>query len=76
MQQTVPNDFLSLSIQERILLVEDLWDSITLEQNSVPITEKQKEELDHRIKTYENNPSAGTDWQTVKKRILQRYNEL
>jgi putative addiction module component (TIGR02574 family) len=76
MQQTVPQDFLSLSVQERILLVEDLWDSIAIEQNSVPITEPQKKELDNRIKVYNDNPSEGSDWKAVKNRILQRYNEL
>lgn len=42
-----------LPIDERIRLVEDLWDSIASDQNSLPLTSDQKAELDKRLDVYE-----------------------
>lgn len=58
-----------LSIEERILLVEDIWDSIAAEQESRPLTEAQRKKLDRRIAEYEANPSNTLSWDEVKRRI-------
>ena len=42
-----------LSLDERIRLVEDLWDSIAADQNALRLTPEQQAELDRRIDTYE-----------------------
>ena len=38
-----------LPVEERIRIVEDLWDSIAAEQKSLELTSGQKEVLDRRI---------------------------
>ena len=38
-----------LSIDERIRIVEDLWDSIALDQNALQLTPDQTAELDRRL---------------------------
>ena len=43
----------NLPIDERIRLVEDLWDSIASDQNSLSISSAQKAELDKRLDAYE-----------------------
>lgn len=48
-----------LPIDERIRLVEDLWDSIALDQNSLPLIEEQKAELDRRLNAYEVDKNQG-----------------
>lgn len=48
-----------LPIDERIKLVEELWDSIASDQNALPITEEQKAELDRRLDAYETDGSRG-----------------
>ena len=45
----------SLSVPEKILLVEDLWDSIASDESSVPVPQSHKEELDRRLRTYESD---------------------
>jgi len=45
-----------LSTPEKILLVEDLWDSISSDESSVPIPQSHREELERRFKGYESNP--------------------
>ncbi len=46
---------LTLPINGRIKLVEDIWDSIAADQTALPITEAQKKELEKRLKAYEND---------------------
>ena len=64
-------DILELSVPERIQLVEDIWDSIAEVPESVTLTEKQKDELDRRLEQYHQNPSVGTPWEIVRKRIQE-----
>ena len=48
-----------LPIDERIKLVEDLWDSIAADQNALPVTPEQKVELDRRLNAYAVDKNAG-----------------
>jgi putative addiction module component (TIGR02574 family) len=50
---------LQLSVEERIKLVEDLWDSIAADQKALPLTPEQKSELDHRLDSYETDRNSG-----------------
>ena len=48
-----------LPIEERIRVVEDLWDSITADQKALPLTAEQKAELDRRLDAYEVDKNRG-----------------
>jgi len=48
-----------LSVEERIRLVEDLWDSIAADQQALPLTVEQKVELDKRLDAYEIDKNQG-----------------
>lgn len=62
---------LELSVAQRILIVEEIWDSIVADSpDSVPLIESQKKELDKRLNSYRENPGAGTSWNKVKEKIL------
>ena len=50
------NEIATLSIEERIDLVQAIWDSIAAEQIYPDLTETQKQELDRRIEDSEANP--------------------
>lgn len=58
-----------LSVAERIQLAEDLWDSISEQQEELPLTEAQQQELDRRLENYKQNPAKGSSWEEVKKRL-------
>ncbi len=58
-----------LSVAERILLVEEIWDSIVADQESLELTEAQKRELDRRLEAYQASPEEGSSWEDVKRRI-------
>lgn len=66
------SDFLALSVAERILLVEDIWDSIASVPEAVKLTEAQRQELDARLDAYAQDPAAGSPWEAVKARISRQ----
>ena len=49
----------ALPIDERLRLVEDLWDSIAADQRTLPMTQEQKAELDRRLDCYEGDQNPG-----------------
>ncbi|MCF8038988.1 MAG: addiction module protein [Desulfohalobiaceae bacterium] len=49
----------NLPIEQRIRLVEDLWDSIAADQCALSLTDKQKTELDRRLDAYEADGNKG-----------------
>ncbi|MFO0863972.1 MAG: addiction module protein [Gemmataceae bacterium] len=61
-----------LSVEERMRLLEEIWDSIAEEQPDLPLTEAQRQDLDRRIDAYEANPNAGSPWEEVKARLLEK----
>ena len=52
-------DLRTLSIGERMRLVEDIWDSIAADQALLPLTDAQRAELDRRLKAYESDNMRG-----------------
>ncbi len=58
-----------LSVAQRILLVEEIWDSIAAEPEAMPLTDAQKQDLQRRLTAYEANPKAGSTWEEVKNRL-------
>jgi putative addiction module component (TIGR02574 family) len=48
-----------LSLDERIKLVEDLWDSIAVDQGALSITTDQRTELDRRLNAYAVDKNRG-----------------
>lgn len=48
-----------LPVEERIKLVEDLWDSIADDRKALPVTPEQRAELDRRLAAYEVDNNFG-----------------
>lgn len=61
-----------LSTAEKILLVEDLWDSISAAESSIPVPESHRTELDKRLKRYEAAPGALLSLDDLRARIEKR----
>jgi len=63
---------LEMSINERLRLVEAIWDSIAEHPDALPLSGAEREELDRRWAEYLKNPAAGAPWAEVKARITAR----
>jgi putative addiction module component (TIGR02574 family) len=59
-------DILELSVQERIRLVELIWDSVAAVPEAVGISTVLTAELEARLVEFEANPEAGYSWEQVK----------
>jgi putative addiction module component (TIGR02574 family) len=72
LKQITAADALTLSIPERIQLVEDIWDTIATEPEAIELTEEEKRMIDERLEAYHRNPDLGSPWEDVYKRIAAK----
>jgi putative addiction module component (TIGR02574 family) len=72
MRKITASDTLSLSIPERILLVEEIWDSIAAKAEMIEITDEEKKLIDQRLQAYYQNPDGTSPWEDVYKRIISK----
>ncbi len=61
-----------LSTPEKILLVEDLWDSISMDESSIPVPDSHKAELDKRLKRHGSAPGTLLSLDDLQVRIEKR----
>ena len=50
------SDVLSLSVPERVRLVQAIWDSVEAEPEAIPLTAAERQELDRRWEAYQREP--------------------
>ncbi|OQY98157.1 MAG: hypothetical protein B6D35_12885 [Candidatus Brocadia sp. UTAMX2] len=65
-----------LSNTEKLLLTNELWDSLSLQEDALPVPESHKKILDERLRDHEANPEQGFAWKEVKFRILKKKMNL
>jgi putative addiction module component (TIGR02574 family) len=63
---------LTLSVEDRIQLVEAIWDSIADDPDSLPVTDAQRAELDRRLAAHVRDPGAGRFWPQVRDELKRR----
>jgi putative addiction module component (TIGR02574 family) len=66
-------DIAHLSRDERLELIEELWDSLSeAERESVPLTLEQQEELDRRLDLLEREGPIGVSADQLHEQIKRR----
>lgn len=72
-----PNDILKeidkLELSEKLILIEDVWDSIARSNAQLPMPEWQKQELKKRYESFNKGDLELHDWETVHKKIRSKY---
>ena len=58
-----------LTVEERLALVEELWDSIADNSVELPVPDAQRAELDRRLADHEADPGDVISWEDVKASI-------
>lgn len=61
-----------LSRDQRILLVQEIWDTIASEAADSLLTESHREELRRRVAADDTNPGDVIPWEHVKAQALER----
>lgn len=68
-------EILKLSLSERILWAEALWNSIATEKNSgrlMEVSAEHKRILDEELAAYKKDSAKGSSWGDVKVRIRKK----
>ena len=71
MQSQLTEQAKKLSIPDRILLVEEIWDSIAEENEAFELTDSQKSELDRGLESARANPGQGRTWNEIKAEFMK-----
>ena len=61
--------FDDLSVPEKILRVQDLWDQIAQSPDDVDLTNAQRAELERRLRAHEDGPGVYPTWQELRQRL-------
>ena len=65
-------DIASLTFEERLSLLEELWDSLAAGPEALPLTPAQRVELDRRLDDLDAEGPVGIPWDEVLSRIRSR----
>jgi putative addiction module component (TIGR02574 family) len=55
-------DIATLTPEERLDLLEQLWDSLTATPEAIPLTDAQRAELDRRLDDLDREGPTGMSW--------------
>jgi putative addiction module component (TIGR02574 family) len=69
MTQISVADILALPVQERIQLVELIWESVAAVPQAVEVSPELKADLAARLVEFERDPEAGYAWDQVKEKL-------
>ncbi|HUG91951.1 MAG TPA: addiction module protein [Planctomycetaceae bacterium] len=69
------DEITALSVDERMRLVEAIWDSITAEPGQPALTDAQRQELERRLSAHKAAPGDVVPWEEVKSQALARLKQ-
>lgn len=71
-----PSDYRHLSVEERLQLVGDIWDSIAedaaVDPDLLPLSDEERAEIDRRVAEDDADPGAAIPWEEAIARIRQQ----
>jgi putative addiction module component (TIGR02574 family) len=70
--QAVLSEIKSWPMEDRIQLIEKVWDGLDQADERIPFSEEQLIELQRRMDANRANPDAGSSWEDVKARLLSK----
>ncbi len=72
MREEIIKEIDNLCLSEKLLLVEDIWDSIARSNSELPMPEWQKVELDKRYSDYKNGNLKLHNWEGVHDKLRNK----
>ncbi|MFZ3017304.1 MAG: addiction module protein [Gallionella sp.] len=63
----------SMSVEDRIALVQDIWDSVAIEAGLLPPSTSEQAELDRRLAEDNASPNDTVAWKTIKAEAQARW---
>jgi putative addiction module component (TIGR02574 family) len=69
--QTILTAVESWPAEERLRLIEQVWDGLDAASEESDLTESQRLDLQRRLDAYRDNPKVGSPWEVVKARLRE-----
>jgi putative addiction module component (TIGR02574 family) len=70
MEAITHDDITRLSTQERLTLIEQLWDS--LDESAIPLPNSQQEELTRRLESLDDDRQQAMTWEQLCPELARR----
>lgn len=67
------SDIAALSVEQRLALIDDLWESIESPIEAQPIPEWHREILDKRIADADQFPERSVPWELARAKLAQKW---
>ena len=61
--------------EDRLRLVEDVWDGLSNDGPELELTDDLKDLLGRRLEALDRNPDAVIPWEVVEARALERFRQ-
>ena len=65
------DDLLTLDVASRLALIAKLWDSIVEDSQALPLTERERELLEQRLKEDDDDPDAAIPWEVARADLVR-----
>lgn len=80
MNKALRDQVMQLPAEERLGLMDELWDSLHPPGSLRPgepfvLTDEQKAELDRRLEEYERHPERAKPWDVVRARLWAQFDK-
>jgi putative addiction module component (TIGR02574 family) len=72
MSAAVLDEILKMSVEDRIRLVEEIWETVSSDPGALPVTDAQKQELDRRLDDLDRNPESGRTWEEFRSELERK----
>ena len=69
MESNIREQIKKLSVSERIILAEEIWDGIAEENQLLELSAEQKQEIERRSKELKTNPDLGKSWEEISSKL-------
>jgi putative addiction module component (TIGR02574 family) len=66
------SEIAALSIDERLALIDDLWESIEERDEAFALSDGHREILDKRIEEADRHPETSVPWEVVRAELAEK----
>jgi putative addiction module component (TIGR02574 family) len=63
----------ALPLEQRVELIDTLWETVAAEGYEPPLTQAQAEELDRRLAAHRRKPDDVIPWESIKEELNEKY---
>jgi putative addiction module component (TIGR02574 family) len=72
MQYPTRTEIEALSPDERLRLIEDVWETLEAEPGSLGLSDEHRDVVEERLRELERNPGATMSWDEMRQQVRSR----